>query len=101
MNFREKIPRDPKEKPKRKYAPAHGRDFEIDIRELDHYQTARTRDRIAYTLLLAALTALLVATVWGFRTGDFAAVRGVWSAAGPFIGGVAGYYFNRGRKDSE
>ncbi len=84
----------------KKFTPLHGRDFDISLRDLDDYKTARTRDNVAYVLLGAALVAMLMAAAYGFYVGNFGAVRDVWSAAGPFIGGVAGYYFHRSRKDS-
>ena len=85
---------------RRRYAPLHGRDFDITLRDLDNYKTSRTRDHIAYVLLAAALAAMLMATVCGLHVGNFSALKDVWAAAGPFIGGVAGYYFHRSRKDS-
>ncbi len=83
-----------------KYTPLHGREFDISLRDLDHYKTSRTRDNVAYVLLGSALAAMLMAAAYGFHVGYFGALKDVWSAAGPFIGGVAGYYFHRSRKDS-
>ena len=86
---------------RQKYTPAHGRDFDLNLRDLDSYKTARTRDNIVYVLLGACLAALLAAAGYGFYAKDFGALRDVWAVAGPFISGVAGYYMHRSRKDSE
>jgi hypothetical protein len=83
-----------------KYTPAHGRHIEIAARVADDYETSRTRDRIAYLVLGGAAMAMVIASGYGFRIGDFAALRDVWTVAGPFAGAIVGYYFHRSRKDS-
>ena len=89
-------------KPNSKYQPAHGRDFDITsaVRELDHYETSRTRDRITYLVLGSVIGAVGLAAIYGMVTGRFSGLRNVWEAVGPIVGGVIGYYFHRSRKDS-
>lgn len=85
----------------KKYTPAHGREFEIVIAAVSEYKTSRTRDNITYMFLFAVGAAMLTATLYGFHEGSFAGVRDVWTVAGPITGGIVGYYFHRGRRDSE
>jgi len=85
---------------KSKYKPAHGRDFEIMLRAQDDYETSRTRDRIAYLTLGAVLMAMILAATYGFYHGNLGVVKDVWTVVGPITGGIVGYYFHRGRKDS-
>lgn len=87
--------------PGAKYQPAHGRDFDVSLEQLDAYTTSRTRDRVGYIVLGASLGATGVAAVYGFASGDFGGLRDVWAVAGPIVGGIVGYYFHRtGRKDT-
>jgi hypothetical protein len=70
------------------------------VRVMDEYETSRTRDRIAYFVLACGSVAMIAAAGYGFYSGDFGALKDVWTVAGPIIGVVVGYYFHRGRKDS-
>ncbi len=83
----------------KRFQPAHGREGGISLRELDEYHTSRTRDRLGYIALGAALGATFLAAVYGVTTGDFGGLKDVWAAAGPIVGAVLGYYFHRSRKD--
>jgi hypothetical protein len=88
-------------KTRSKYQPAHGRDFDITmVRELDHYETSRTRDRVSYLVLGCVIGAVGLAAIYGMITGSFGGLRNVWDAGGPIVGGIIGYYFHRSRKDS-
>jgi len=84
-----------------KYTPATGRDFEIEVRVTDEYKTSRVRDNLSYMIMVTALLALALSAGRGFYSGTFEAVKDVWTVAGPLIGAIVGYYFHRGRKDSE
>jgi hypothetical protein len=70
------------------------------LRAIDERETSRTRDNIAYLLLIAVILAMSTATGYGFYIGDFGGVKDVWTVAGPLTGGIVGYYFHRGRKAS-
>ena len=85
---------------KNKYTSAHGRDFEMAVRVVDEYETSRTRDKIAYFVLGCGSLAMALAAGYGFYSGNFGAMKDVWTVAGPIIGVVVGYYFHRGRKAS-
>jgi hypothetical protein len=87
-------------KSRRKYVPASGREFEVTVAAIDAYKTGRTRDAIAYILLAATGTAMLLAMGYGFYTGNFGGLKDVWTVAGPVTGGVIGHYSHRGRRDS-
>ncbi len=85
--------------PAGRYKPAHGRDFQIEIRAVDEYQTSRARDRIAYLILAGVIAAMLAALVYGFWQQNFSSLKDVWTVAGPLTGTIIGYYFHRGRKE--
>lgn len=89
---------------KKSFRPVHGRELgEIDVREIeakDKYETARTRDRIAYVFLTGMFLSLLIAAVHGLFEGSFATLKDVWAVVGPFAAGIATYYFYRGPKGS-
>ncbi len=87
-------------RPRGKFHPAHGREFDISLDDLVRYQTSRTRDRLAYLILAGAAGATAIAALAGFSTGSFTGVQNVWAATGPIIGAVLGYYFHRTHKDS-
>jgi hypothetical protein len=82
-----------------RYAPAHGRDYDIRLRAMDEYETSRTRDKIAYLVLGTVLGAIIAAATYGLWQQNFGALNAVWTVAGPITGAILGYYFHRGRKD--
>ncbi len=91
---------DPRKAKIPKYTPAHGRDYEIVMRAADDYRTSRTRDRISYVILFFALCSIATAAGYGIYSGNFNAVKDVWAVAGPIVGAIVGFYFQRGRNES-
>ena len=87
----------------RKFVPAVGRDLDdADVRQIearDQYETARTRDRLAYLAIAVLLVSLAGAALQGFWSSSFSPLEHIWSIGGPFAGAIVGFYFNRNRRD--
>ncbi len=69
------------------------------VRVVNEYETSRARDKIAISIVGFSCMAMAMAAGYGFYSGNFGGLLGVWTVAGPFIGMFIGYYFHRGRKD--
>jgi hypothetical protein len=81
-----------KEKP---FQPAIGNDFG-NVEEVE----AKTRDFLARLLASVAAAGVLATGGYGLITGNYVAVVGVWSVAGPIIGALVAYYFGPQRNDT-
>jgi len=70
------------------FQPAIGREFE-GVQEIE----AKTRDFLARLIASASIVGVLATGGYGLMTGNYRAVIGVWSVAGPIIGALVTYYF--------
>ena len=70
------------------FRPAPGREFD-GVQEED----AKTRGFLARLFASATVIGVLAAGGYGLFTGNYMAVIGVWSVAGPIIGALMTYYF--------
>jgi hypothetical protein len=79
------------------FQPAIGAEFEFD-----GVQEREAKDRSFLVRLIASATVVgvLVAGGYGLITGNYTAVIGVWSVAGPIIGALVAYYFGPQRNDT-
>ena len=80
-----------KEKP---FQPAIGHEFNVQEGE------AKTRGFLARLLASTIAIVVLAAGGWGLITGNYMAVIGVWSVAGPIVGALVTYYFGPQRNDT-
>jgi hypothetical protein len=80
-----------------KFSVALGNEFSVEhVEVVRTFEESRTRNNIAYGILAGGAVSLLLSTGIGFTRDDFGLVGDVWSAAGPLIGAVVGYYMNPG-----
>lgn len=70
------------------FQPAIGTEF-AGVQEVE----AKTRSFLARLLASAIVIGVLVAGGYGLVIGNYTAVIGVWSVAGPIIGALVAYYF--------
>jgi hypothetical protein len=77
------------------FQPAIGKEFD-GVQEVE----AKTRSFLARLLASATVIGVLVAGGYGLITGNYTAVIGVWSVAGPIIGALVAYYFGPQRNDT-
>jgi hypothetical protein len=77
------------------FQPAIGAEFD-GVQEVE----AKTRSFLARLLASATVIGVLVAGGYGLITGNYTAVIGVWSVAGPIIGALVAYYFGPQRNDT-
>jgi hypothetical protein len=83
------------DKKTRPFQPAIGTEF-AGVREVE----ARDRGFLARSIAVATIGAVAVTGLYGLATGNFVAVIGVWSVAGPIVGAVVAYYFGPQRNDT-
>jgi hypothetical protein len=77
------------------FQPAIGREFE-GVQEVD----AKTRAFLARLIGSTTVAGVLATGGYGLITGNYTAVIGVWSVAGPIIGALMAHYFGPQRNDT-
>lgn len=76
-----------------------GADLGESIKALTSHNTARTRDRLAYVMVVLITVAVGVAFLLGLRSGKFSYLSAIWGITGPVAGAIIGFYFRHDRKD--
>jgi hypothetical protein len=80
---------------------AVGQEFDAKITSSKDWvdvSEAVTRSRMAWAVFGVIAVFLFGAAGLGFYKGEFSALQGIWSVAGPIYGGIAGYFFHRQHK---
>jgi len=77
------------------FQPAIGRDYH-GVQEVE----AKTRGFLATLFASTTVAAVVAAGGYGLITGNYMAIIGVWSVAGPIIGAMVTHYFGPQRDDA-